>query len=93
MDKEPRTLWKAHITPDGELWTEGVWISTSQEVGQKLEDDDEFEFWAELRNDSFTVPEMKWGGVYKFRSELNGIFSIYPIKEKNDGSGDNIKQS
>lgn len=84
MSKEPRTMWKARITADGELWPERLWISVSQETGDKLEDGEEFEFWAKIKNDPVTVPDMKFGKTYKFRSELNGIFSVFPIEEKND---------
>lgn len=82
MSKEPRTMWKASITPDGKLWPEKLWISVDQETGKRLEDEEEFEFYGEIRNDPLTVPDMEFGKVYKFRSELNGIFSVFPNEEK-----------
>ena len=81
QEREPRTMWKAHISSDGIKWGESIWISVDQNTGSMLESDDEFEFIGEVRNDPITVPEMKFGHKYMFRADKDNIYSVTPIKE------------
>lgn len=80
-ETEPKTLFKAHLTTDGERWGEAIWISVDQKTGASIADNQEGEFVGEARNDAVMGSGVKWGHKYKFILRDKHIWMKFPLEE------------